>query len=76
MADAAASFSRLSFRRAASPSPLRLPSLPPRCLRLSFAVVALHKRNPKRLKYASQRQFTVCSTSIVLPVLHFGTFPC
>ncbi|KAM0889987.1 hypothetical protein ACQ4PT_027345 [Festuca glaucescens] len=51
-------FSRLSFRRAVSPSPLRLPSRPARTPRLSSAIVALHKRNPKRLKYASQRQFT------------------
>jgi hypothetical protein len=52
-------FSRLSFRRAAAPSPLRLPPRPPRAPRLSSAIVAVHKRNPKRLKYASQRQFTV-----------------
>uniref|UniRef100_A0A0E0LX91 Threonylcarbamoyl-AMP synthase n=1 Tax=Oryza punctata TaxID=4537 RepID=A0A0E0LX91_ORYPU len=60
---AGAASSRLSFRRAvSSPSPtsssqLRLPEAPPP-RRASFAVVALHKRNPKRLKYASQRQFT------------------
>ena len=52
-------FSRLSFRRAVSPSPFRLPSPPPRTPRFSAAIVALQKRNPKRLKYASQRQFTV-----------------
>ncbi|KAF7022356.1 hypothetical protein CFC21_035144 [Triticum aestivum] len=51
-------FSRLSFRRAVSPSPLRLPSLPTPSPRVSVAIVALHKRNPKRLKYDSQRQFT------------------
>ncbi|KAG2660395.1 hypothetical protein PVAP13_1KG432800 [Panicum virgatum] len=51
-----------SFRRAAGPSPLRLP-LPrapppaPGRLRVSSTVVALHKRNPKRLKYAAERQF-------------------
>uniref|UniRef100_A0A0E0QLL7 Threonylcarbamoyl-AMP synthase n=1 Tax=Oryza rufipogon TaxID=4529 RepID=A0A0E0QLL7_ORYRU len=59
-AAAAASSSRLPFRRAASSSSssqLRLPAVPPPH-RASFAVVALHKRNPKRLKYASQRQFT------------------
>ncbi|OEL26004.1 hypothetical protein BAE44_0012977 [Dichanthelium oligosanthes] len=57
----AASFSRLSFRRAVCPSPLRLPlsQAPPLGrLRVSSAVVALHKRNPKRLKYAAERQFT------------------
>uniref|UniRef100_A0A8R7V5D6 Threonylcarbamoyl-AMP synthase n=1 Tax=Triticum urartu TaxID=4572 RepID=A0A8R7V5D6_TRIUA len=51
-------FSRLSFRRAVSPSPLRLPSLPTPSPRVSVAIVALHKRNPKRLKYDTQRQFT------------------
>ncbi|VAI86483.1 unnamed protein product [Triticum turgidum subsp. durum] len=51
-------FSRLSFRRAVSPSPLRLPSLLTPSPRVSVAIVALHKRNPKRLKYDSQRQFT------------------
>ncbi|KAK3123985.1 hypothetical protein QOZ80_8AG0638940 [Eleusine coracana subsp. coracana] len=59
----AASFSRFSFRRAVSPSPLCLPSqTPPRWpgfLRLrASTIVALHKRNPKRLKYAAERQFT------------------
>ncbi|VAI74394.1 unnamed protein product [Triticum turgidum subsp. durum] len=54
-------FSRLSFRRAVSPSPLRLPSLPTPSPRVSVAIVALHKRNPKRLKYDSQRQFTPLS---------------
>ncbi|PUZ52382.1 hypothetical protein GQ55_6G265000 [Panicum hallii var. hallii] len=56
----AASFSRLSFRRAVCPSPLQLPlsrTPPPGRLRVSSTVVALHKRNPKRLKYASERQF-------------------
>jgi hypothetical protein len=52
-------FSRLSFRRAVSPSALRLTSPSPRTPRLSAAIVAVHKRNPKRLKYDSQRQFTV-----------------
>ncbi|KAE8810625.1 hypothetical protein D1007_12550 [Hordeum vulgare] len=51
-------FSRLSFRRAVSPTPFRFPSLPTPTPRVSVAIVALHKRNPKRLKYASQRQFT------------------
>ncbi|KAM3189926.1 hypothetical protein ACQJBY_068276 [Aegilops geniculata] len=51
-------FSRLSFRRAVSPSPLRLPSPPTPTPRVSVAIVALHKRNPKRLKHDSQRQFT------------------
>ena len=57
-----------SFRRAAGPSPLRLP-LPrapppaPGRLRVSSTVVALHKRNPKRLKYAAERQFMVLSAS-------------
>uniref|UniRef100_J3MUQ0 Threonylcarbamoyl-AMP synthase n=2 Tax=Oryza brachyantha TaxID=4533 RepID=J3MUQ0_ORYBR len=65
----AASSSRLSLRRAVSSSsssqlrlPVRPPS-PPRRLSSSSSsspavIVALHKRNPKRLKYASQRQFT------------------
>uniref|UniRef100_A0A0E0E0W4 Threonylcarbamoyl-AMP synthase n=1 Tax=Oryza meridionalis TaxID=40149 RepID=A0A0E0E0W4_9ORYZ len=60
IAAVAASSSRLPFRRAVSSpssSQLRLPAAPPP-RRASFAVVALHKRNPKRLKYASQRQFT------------------
>ncbi|XP_006659621.1 uncharacterized protein YciO, partial [Oryza brachyantha] len=63
------SSSRLSLRRAVSSSsssqlrlPVRPPS-PPRRLSSSSSsspavIVALHKRNPKRLKYASQRQFT------------------
>nr|CAB3481541.1 unnamed protein product [Digitaria exilis] len=58
---AGASFSRLSFRRAVCPSPLRLPLSripPPGRIRVSSTVVALHKRNPKRLKYAAERQFT------------------
>ncbi|KAG8048060.1 hypothetical protein GUJ93_ZPchr0008g12698 [Zizania palustris] len=56
---ATASFSRLSFGRAVSPSQLRLPARPPpRRVSSSAVIVALHKRNPKRLKYASQRQFT------------------
>lgn len=62
----AASFSRLSFRRAVCPSQLRLPlsrAPPPGRLRFSYTVVALHKRNPKRLKYAAERQFTVLSLS-------------
>jgi hypothetical protein len=59
----AASFSRFSFSRAISLSPLRLPSSPllPGRLRASSTIVALHKRNPKRLKYAAERQFTVLS---------------
>ncbi|WVZ92012.1 hypothetical protein U9M48_038111 [Paspalum notatum var. saurae] len=64
----AASFSRLSFRRAICPSPLRLPlsrSLPPGRLRVSSTVVALHKRNPKRLKYAAERQFTRGDTGML-----------
>ncbi|KAL6900927.1 hypothetical protein ACP4OV_005603 [Aristida adscensionis] len=49
----------LASRRAGAASLLA----PPRRLRApssstAAAVVALHKRNPKRLKYASQRQFT------------------
>uniref|UniRef100_A0A0D9XA49 YrdC-like domain-containing protein n=1 Tax=Leersia perrieri TaxID=77586 RepID=A0A0D9XA49_9ORYZ len=61
-AAAAASTSSLPLRRSVSPSHLRLPARPPpppRPLRgASLSVVALHKRNPKRLKYASQGQFT------------------
>ncbi|TVU04941.1 hypothetical protein EJB05_48085 [Eragrostis curvula] len=63
----AASFSsRFCFCRAVSPSPssLSLPSRQPRLppgplrLRASSTIVALHKRNPKRLKYAAERRFT------------------
>uniref|UniRef100_A0A0A9ELB2 Threonylcarbamoyl-AMP synthase n=1 Tax=Arundo donax TaxID=35708 RepID=A0A0A9ELB2_ARUDO len=66
----AASLSWFSFRRAVSPSPLRLPSSPPPPpgrlrLRASSTVVALHKRNPKRLKYASERQFTRGDTGML-----------
>ncbi|RLN05253.1 uncharacterized protein YciO-like [Panicum miliaceum] len=64
----AASFSRLSFRRAVCPSPLRLPlsrAPPPGRLRVSSTVVALHKRNPKRLKYAAERQFTRGETGML-----------
>jgi len=55
-----------SFRRAVGPYPLRLPlprAPPPGRLRVSSTVVALHKRNPKRLKYAAERQFKVLSAS-------------
>jgi hypothetical protein len=61
-----ASFSRVSFRGAVRPSPFRLPlsrAHPPGRLRVSSTVVALHKRNPKRLKYAAERQFKVLSAS-------------
>ncbi|CAO2162619.1 unnamed protein product, partial [Urochloa humidicola] len=64
----AASFSRLSFRRAVCPSPLRLPlsrAHPPGRLRVSSTVVALRKRNPKRLKYAAERQFTRGDTGML-----------
>ncbi|XP_008677586.1 uncharacterized isoform X2 [Zea mays] len=61
MAAVASSFSRFSFRCAVCPSPLRVrfsQPHPPARLRVSSTVVALHKRNPKRLKYAAERQFT------------------
>lgn len=66
MAAVASSFSRFSFRCAVYPSPLRVrfsQPHPPARLRVSSTVVALHKRNPKRLKYAAERQFTVPSAS-------------
>jgi len=66
-ATAASSFSQFSFRRAVCPSPLRVrfsrPHPPARLRVSSTTVVALHKRNPKRLKYAAQRQFSVLSAS-------------
>ncbi|PWZ27042.1 Uncharacterized protein YciO [Zea mays] len=64
MAAVASSFSRFSFRCAVCPSPLRVrfsQPHPPARLRVSSTVVALHKRNPKRLKYAAERQFTPLS---------------
>jgi hypothetical protein len=68
----ATSFPRLSFCRAVCPSTLRLPlsrASPPGRLRASSTVVALHKRNPKRLKYAAERQFTVLSASSARPLI-------
>jgi len=66
-ATAVSSFSQFSFRRAVCPSPLRVrfsrPHPPARLRVSSTTVVALHKRNPKRLKYAAERQFSVLSAS-------------